>query len=131
MMKAEFPAAVPEIPVSDLDAALEYYKTRLGFDIDWNNSDGGGIAGISQGNCRMFLTDATFRGDYGNGAPVVIWLNLDSRGDVDALYERWRGKEARIISAPESKPWGLHEFSVADPDGNVFRVFYDFGTAGG
>ena len=31
-----------------------------------------------------------------------------------------------IISAPESKPWKLHEFTAADLDGNVFRVFYDF-----
>jgi hypothetical protein len=28
------------------------------------------------------------------------------------------------------KPWGLHEFTAADPDGNLFRVFYDFGTPG-
>ena len=31
----EFPAAVPEIPVTDMDQALEYYETRLGFDVDW------------------------------------------------------------------------------------------------
>ena len=23
---------------------------------------------------------------------------------------------------------GLHEFTAADPDGNLFRVFYDFAT---
>jgi len=26
------------------------------------------------------------------------------------------------------KSWGLHEFTAADPDGNLFRVFYDFAT---
>ena len=44
-MKAEFPGAVPEIPVSDIDAALEYYEVRFGFKTDWG---GGGIAGISK-----------------------------------------------------------------------------------
>ncbi len=24
------------------------------------------------------------------------------------------------------KPWKLHEFTLADLDGNMFRVFYDF-----
>ena len=126
-MKTEFPGAVPEIPVSDIDVALEYYDSRLGFDIDWGNQEGG-IAGISKGNCRMFLTNAAFREHYGNTGPVLIWLNLDSKEEVDALYELWHGKEARIVSPPESKPWGLHEFTATDLDGNLLRVFYDFGT---
>lgn len=127
-MKADFPAAVPEIPVRDIDAALEYYERCLGFSIDWGDREGGGIAGISRGNCRMFLTNAAFRERYGNTGPVVIWLNLDSKAEVDALYQVWRGNQAKIISPPESRPWGLHELIVADPDGNLLRVFYDFAT---
>ena len=126
-MKA-FPAAVPEIPVSDLQIALEYYKSRLGFDVDWGG-EGGGIAGVSRGDCRMFLTDTAFRNHYGNAGPVLVWLNLDSREDVDALYESWRENRVVIISPPESKSWELHEFTAADADGNLLRVFYDFGTA--
>lgn len=128
-MKSEFPAAVPEIPVSHLDAALEYYATRLGFTIDWGNEGGGGIAGISRGNCRMFLTDAAFRQQYGNTGPVLTWLNLDGKEEVDALHQAWRESGATIVSPPESKSWGLHEFTAEDPDGNLLRVFYDFGTA--
>jgi hypothetical protein len=56
----EFPGAVPEIPVSDLKKAVAYYENNLGFSIDWGG-ESGGIAGISKGHCRMFLTDGTFR----------------------------------------------------------------------
>ena len=122
-----FPAAVPEIPVSDIDAALAYYSSRLDFDVDWGDRTGG-IAGISRGDCRIFLTNAAFREDLGNAAPVVIWLNLDSKDAVNALHESWRAREAKIVSPPESKPWGLHEFTAADLDGNLLRVFYDFAT---
>ena len=76
----------------------------------------------------MFLTNAAFREQYGNSGPVLIWLNLDSKEEVDALYRLWSGNQARIIAPPESKPWGLHEFTAADPDGNLLRVFYDFST---
>jgi len=124
-MNSEFPAAVPEIPVTDMNAALEYYERKLGFSIDWGGA-GGGIAGISKGDCRMFLTDRDFRAPHGNAPPVMIWLNLNSKQEVDELYEIWKASEARIISAPESKPWKLHEFTASDPDGNLFRVFYDF-----
>lgn len=121
-MKHEFPAAVPEIPVTDMDAALAYYQDKLGFTHDWGGADGG-IAGISQGDCRMFLTDRSFHRDRGT---VVIWLNLESKEEVDELHELWNGTGAKIVSPPESKPWKLHEFTVADLDGNLFRVFYDF-----
>jgi len=121
----KFPAAVPEIPVTDMNAALDYYESKLGFNIDWGGADGG-IAGISKGDCRMFLTDRDFRQHHSKAAPVTIWLNLNSKEEVDELYEIWNANEARIISAPESKPWKLHEFAVSDLDGNLFRVFYDF-----
>lgn len=121
----KFPAAVPEIPVTDMNAALDYYAHKLGFNIDWGGADGG-IAGISKGDCRMFLTDRDFRAPHSNAAPVMIWLNLNSKQEVDELYEIWKASEARITSAPESKPWKLHEFTASDLDGNLFRVFYDF-----
>lgn len=124
-MKREFPTAVPEIPVTDLEAALDYYHGKLGFSVDWGGADGG-IAGISKGQCRMFLTDREFREHHGNIPPVLIWINLNSKDEVDELYEIWNGAEARIASPPASKPWKLHEFTASDLDGNLFRVFYDF-----
>ena len=126
-MNLQFPAAVPEIPVSDLEKAVAYYKSNLGFSIDWGG-DAGGIAGISRGSCRMFLTDPSFREHYHNIGPVLMWLNLDSKEQVNELYKFWNASKAKIISPPESKPWGLHEFTIADLDGNLFRIFYDFAT---
>ncbi len=124
-MKRELPSPVPEIPVTDMDAALDYYQRKLGFSLDWGGADGG-IAGISNGHCRMFLTDTNFRTHHGNAPPVMIWLNLDSKQEVDEIYEIWNTAGARILSPPESKPWKLHEFTASDLDGNLFRVFYDF-----
>ena len=121
----DFPSAVPEIPVSDMNGALYYYERRLGFNLDWGGLEGG-IAGISKGQCRMFLTNADFRKQHGNAAPVVVWINLNSKDEVNQLYEQWKGSQARIVSAPEAKPWKLYEFVAADLDGNLFRVFYDF-----
>jgi hypothetical protein len=48
--------------------------------------------------------------------------------ELDDLHQAWRATNAILLSAPDSKAWGLHEFIAADPDGNVFRVFYDFAT---
>ncbi|NUS61787.1 MAG: bleomycin resistance family protein, partial [Lysobacter sp.] len=59
-MNRAFPGAVPEIPVGAMDAAVDYYRDCLGFDVDWRD-DGSGISGVSRGACRLFLTDAAFR----------------------------------------------------------------------
>lgn len=125
-MSQTFPAAVSEIPITDKDKALSYYEARLGFAVDWGR-DGIGIAGISRGRCRLFLTTPDFREHFGNPGPVVVWINLDSEAEVDALYDEWRASGATIRHPPESKAWSrLHEFVATDPDGNVIRVFYNF-----
>lgn len=124
-MLNQFPQAVPEIPVTNVEEAADYYVTVLGFSFDWGN-DRDGIGGISQGDCRMFLTNAPFRAEHGPKSPVIVWLNLSSKQEVDELFERWTATGAKILEPVEDKPWNLREFRIADPDGNQLRVFYDF-----
>lgn len=126
-MTPDLPAAVPEIPVSDITAAATYYRDNLSFTVDWVAADIA-LAGISRDECRLFLAGPPYRNERGNVSPVVTWLNLSSKAEVDDLHRAWRATKAMLLSAPESKPWGLHEFTAADPDGNLFRVFYDFAT---
>jgi uncharacterized glyoxalase superfamily protein PhnB len=126
-MKPELPGAVPEIPVKEIGTATAYYRDRLGFTLDWAD-DELGLAGVSKGDCRIFLASEEFRKGYGNAGPALTWLNLSSKSEVDEQYRAWSNRGARLLSTPESKPWGLHEFIAADLDGNFFRVFYDFAT---
>jgi uncharacterized glyoxalase superfamily protein PhnB len=120
-----FPAPVPEVPVASIDKAADYYVNTLGFTFDWGDEQGC-IAGISRGNCRLFITNCSFRAPYGNVGPILFWLNLNSRAEVDELFAEWKAAQAKIISEPEDKPWKLREFRAADLDGNLIRVFYDF-----
>lgn len=120
-----FPPSVPEIPAANVDDAVAYYVKTLGFTHDWGG-DEGGIAGISREDCRLFITNGAFRAHYGNTGPILFWLNLNNKAEVDALFAEWKASHANIVSEPEDKPWKLREFMVADPDGNLIRVFYDF-----
>lgn len=119
------PEPVPEIPVATIAQAVAYYVDKLGFTFDWGDEQGG-IAGISRGNCRLFITNQSFREGYGNVGPILFWLNLDSKAEVDELFAEWKAANAKILSDPEDKPWQLREFMAADLDGNLLRVFYDF-----
>jgi uncharacterized glyoxalase superfamily protein PhnB len=122
-----FPPACPEIPVAELGPALAYYRDCLGFTVDWCVEELG-LAGLSQGESRLFMGSAAYRSAQPNKGPVVVWLNLASRAEIDELYARWSAAGARIAEPPEAKPWNLYEFYAVDLDGNNLRAFYDFGS---
>jgi uncharacterized glyoxalase superfamily protein PhnB len=122
-----FPAPVPEIPAANVARAIAYYVDTFGFTVDWV-SDRDGIAGISRGNCRLFVASPSFRESNGNASPTLLWLNLNSKTEVDELFTSWKSAGAHIVSDPADTPWNIREFIAADLDGNLMRVFYDFGT---
>ena len=122
----QFPTVCPEMPVATLPPALAYYRDQLGFKIDWSAEEIG-LACLSRGATRMFMTTAEYRSALGIRGPIVLWLNLSNRAEVDALHAQWAAAGARIAEPPEAKPYNkLYEFFAQDIDGNYFRVFYDF-----
>jgi uncharacterized glyoxalase superfamily protein PhnB len=122
----KFPPACPEIPVAELAPALAYYRDCLGFTVDWADEELG-LAGLSQGDSRLFMSSARYRAEQPDRGLVVVWQNLLNRAEIDELHAIWSANGARIPAPPAAKPWKLYEFSAQDLDGNVLRVFYDFG----
>lgn len=69
-----------------------------------------------------------------SGPELHFWLTEDRSiaeatgcyvrcADADALSERWRAQAPQArITRPEDKPWGMREFYVFDPSGNLLRV---------
>src|SRR5688572_3053924 len=103
-MSSKFPCPVVEVPVNDISIAAAYYQRRLGFSLDWHEQDIG-LAGVSNGQCRLFLADPGYRKANGNIGPIIIWLNLGSKTEVDELYQAWNESDSKLLSSPESKPW--------------------------
>jgi catechol 2,3-dioxygenase-like lactoylglutathione lyase family enzyme len=53
-----------------------------------------------------------------HGSGVVIGFRLDSREDVDALYEEMRAAGYRAQQPPYDAFWGARYAIIEDPDGN-------------
>jgi predicted enzyme related to lactoylglutathione lyase len=111
-MTTKLPTPVPQIPVSDLERAISFYQSRLGFTLDWKHEDG--IAGVSRDAARLFLDQVVGEAIH----PVRVWLNLLSVSEVDALHRDWQKAGVPISSPPEQKPWGIAESIAADSHGN-------------
>jgi len=106
---------VPELPVEDVERAQQHYRDALGFEIGWLYP-GGEIGAVSRDNIAIF-----FRKRYRPFEPAVHWVFAP---DIDATYEEFRSRGARIVEPLEEKPWGLRQFTVEDIDGNRF-YFHD------
>lgn len=116
------PAAVPELPVSDIRAATEAYARQMGFSVDWTYEDF--LAGISRDAARIFL-----RRRESGSASAVIWLNMASPSEVDELYAEWTERGVTIVEELQTTSYNLRHFIAQDLDGNRLRVFYDLGGA--
>ena len=103
----------PIFPVSDLDAALAYYR-GLGFGArQWH---GGGYGFVTFDGAEIHLgvePDLDTRADRRSTAYLFV-------EDADMLARTWlaAGGDVRL---PEDTEWGRHEGALVDPDGNVIR----------
>ena len=123
----KLPPPVPELPVSDVQAAGESYARQMGFSVDWSYEDS--FAGISRDDARVFLRRRTPQ-EAEERYSVLIWLNMASSAEVDQLYAEWKEREVLIVEDLRTAPYNLREFTAQDPDGNRIRVFHDLGTPG-
>lgn len=120
----KLPPPVPELPVTDVRAALEAYEQTMGFATDWEHEDW--LAGISRDAARVFLRRRTPE-EVAQGYSVLVWLNLASEAEVDQLHDEWKARGVRIVKELQTAPYNLREFTAADLDGNHLRVFHDLG----
>ena len=98
----------PVIPVSDLRAALAYYRDALGFSVDFTWGDPPTYAGLEWGHVELHLA----KGEPRSPSTVAFFC----RG-LDALREQFKNKGARMAGPITVEPYGMREFSATDLDG--------------
>ena len=101
----------PEMPATDLAAALKDYELRLGFTVATQMSD---YAIVERDGAAIHL----FEDRAKKHSPVGIHIFTP---DLDALYSELRESGASITQVIETKPWGNREFRVKDEFGNEIK----------
>jgi len=100
------------ITTNNAPRLAEFYKTVLQEEplVEGNHYGFSGIAVYNPGDVKVL-------------SEQNIWLQCFV-DDIDALYERLLNEipDIKIISPPETKPWGAYSFWMADPDGNKIAV---------
>ncbi|WP_213002346.1 VOC family protein [Winogradskya consettensis] len=129
-----------ELFVDDVDVSVDFYCDVLGFEVDRRAEDyvslrrGQVVLGL--GPVAKLPEQAEGRGftrqrlTGGKGAGVEIVLEVDGLDELRALYERCQ-QRAAISEEWGLRPWGLHDFRLADPDGYYLRITHSDSAAQG
>lgn len=123
------------LPHTDADAALEFYRDALGFDVRndvgydgmrWLTVGPAGQPGTSivlhppatdpgiSDSERQTILELIAKGSYG-----ALTLATD---DLDSLFERLVEAGADVVQEPMDQPYGVRDCAFRDPAGNLLRI---------
>lgn len=107
--------ASPVLPVSDIDRAVDHYRT-LGFNVRVYEG-AAAYAFAARNDIELHLARVRDLDPATNTSAYFLYVD-----DADALYASWRLAEieGRLV-APVDTEYGLREGAHVDPDGNLVR----------
>lgn len=118
---AEVTAVAPVLPVRDVAAAVEHYRT-LGFAVDRYEGNAA-YAFAERDGISLHLAQVDDLDPAVTTSALYLYVS-----DADAVYARWRlARPAGRLVAPVDTEYGLREGAHVDPDGNLLR----FGSPSG
>ena len=106
-------AAASVVPVTNLDASIQFYTESLGFKQEFRY---GKYAGLERGNCLLHLSQ---HANLNSGKPgsATVYVFCD---DADSIYNEVIGRGVTVTSEPQDYPYGMRDFEAFDLDGNRF-----------
>ncbi len=116
----QYDLAIPTLPCRSVNATVEFYK-RLGFEGGAHEFNGD-YAILCRGTVELhfFTHRELVPAESSSGCYVRVL-------DVESVYLSFSSSQLPRAGIPrmdtlEDKPWGLREFAVVDPDGNLLRI---------
>ena len=105
--------AIPVLPAGDWDASVAFWR-KLGFAVSGPEN---GYVVARRGDLEVHLYADNGIECFTNNS--ACYLRVD---DAARLRAEWYAAGIVPLGAVEDKPWGMREFHVVDPAGNLVRV---------
>lgn len=113
-------AAHPQLFVADIAAASAYYKQTLGFDTAFTYGEPPFYSQVVRGGARLNLRcvdEPVFVEELREREHLLsAYVPVQQ---IEALYREFRTAGADFHQPLKQQPWGLQDFVVRDPDGNL------------
>lgn len=121
-MASQFVSATPLLASLDIGATLDFYASKLGFEILYSEQGVYGI--VSQGGVQLHFWACSDR-RIAEATACRVQVT-----DIELLYAHC--KQHHIVhprGALATQPWGNQEFGVLDPDGNLVTFYQPVASA--
>ena len=111
--------SIPILPSRSLNDTLAFYR-RLGFEGKVHSH--GDYAILVRGTVELhFFTHTELRPAE---SAAMCYIRVS---DVESIYQAFAlaqlpPKGIPRMAALQNKPWGMREFAIVDPDGNLLRI---------
>ena len=99
--------------VRDMSAALDFYTTKLGFRVAFQNGAVFAIVSRDGIEISLALDRSGFAGGKGG-----CYLKMEG---IDAFHEELIGKGVAMTHPLKTEAYRMREFMIADPDGNTLN----------
>jgi catechol 2,3-dioxygenase-like lactoylglutathione lyase family enzyme len=123
------------LPHTDPDASLAFYRDVLGFevrlDVGYQGMRWITVGPPDQPETSIVLhPPAADPGITDDERRTVVemmakgtfaMINLATK-DVDGTFERLVAKDVEVVQEPTDQPYGVRDFAVRDPAGNLIRI---------
>ena len=103
----------PTMKVPCVRTTVEYYRDKLGFEIEFLWGDPPVHASV-----RLGQVSVHFSSDAPNPDGFWTYFVVDN---VDGLFEWYQDNGVEILDEPEAYPWGMREFNIKDFNGYHLR----------
>lgn len=113
--ETKFFSVEPVLMVHDIVTSTEYYRDKLGFNVDFLYGKPPTHAGVSRGEWTTNMVSIQLMqvsADYEIKPSANLHIRVDS--SLDRLFEQYRDKGVTIIEEAEDKAWGFREFVIED-----------------
>lgn len=114
-------AAEPQLFVSDMQRALDFYERLLGFQIAFSYGQPAFYAQVFRDGARLNLRWAegpVFDAGFLARTPDPISASL-TLNDAKPLFLEYRAAGVPFHQGLKTEPWGARTFVVRDPDSNL------------
>jgi len=113
-MNNNFLRANPVFPVKSVADTVNFYKKKLGFDIEilWENPSYGVV---SRGDTVIEFGEG--RKEFAGSGICIVRVN-----DADAVYKEWKAKDVEFYGDFAERDYGSKDFRIKDNNGNILIV---------
>lgn len=115
---------IPVLAVSDVRAAAEYYRDKLGFGITLLFGEPPTYGTVSFSEWSVGGANIAFSKVGAPADPDGVTLYLNVGPDLDDLFEKYSTAGVVVVEQPVTRSWGIREFTIEDCNGYTLR----FGT---